>query len=109
MKKGETKKKQKEKTNIRKVKEKKSESKRKENFEENDTERKHLRFSSDICFSYSVLYSVVNWLGKFHCSKVYIFTYIFNIWFVNTFCRYTLLNDQIVLFLTIQFNRSQQS
>ena len=26
------------------------------------------------------------------------FTYIFNIWFVNTFCRYTQLNDQTILF-----------
>ena len=31
-----------------------------------------------------------------------VFTYILNIWFVNTFCTYTQLNDQIVLFLSIQ-------
>ena len=29
-----------------------------------------------------------------------------NIWFVNIFCRYTQLNDQTVLFLTIQFSIS---
>ena len=38
-----------------------------------------------------------------------VFTYISNIWFVNTFCRYIQLNDQTVLFLTIQFSISQQS
>ena len=27
-----------------------------------------------------------------------------NIWFANTFCRYTYLNEQIVLFLAIQFS-----
>ena len=37
------------------------------------------------------------------------FTYIFNIWFANSFCRYTQLNDQTVLFLMIQFYISQQS
>ena len=31
------------------------------------------------------------------------------VWFVNTFCRYTHLNDQTVLVLTIQFIVSQQS
>ena len=35
--------------------------------------------------------------------------YISNIWFVNSFCRYTQLNDQTVLFQTIQFSISQQS
>ena len=38
-----------------------------------------------------------------------LFTYILNIWFVNTFCRYTQLNGQTVLFLTIQFSISEQS
>ena len=38
-----------------------------------------------------------------------VFIYILNIWFVNTFCRYTQLKDQTVLFLTIQFSLSQQS
>ena len=32
------------------------------------------------------------------------FIYILNIWFVNTFNSYTQLNDQIVLFVTIQFS-----
>ena len=38
-----------------------------------------------------------------------VFTYILSIWFVNKFCRYSQLNDQTVLFLTIQFSLSQQS
>ena len=33
-----------------------------------------------------------------------IFTYILNVWFENTFFRYTELRDQTVLFLTIQFS-----
>ena len=36
-----------------------------------------------------------------------VFTYVFNRWFENTFCRYIRLNDPIVLFLTIQFFISQ--
>ncbi len=35
-----------------------------------------------------------------------IFSYISNIWFVNTFYGYTQLNDQTVLSLTIPFNMS---
>ena len=38
-----------------------------------------------------------------------VFTYISNIWSVNTFCWYTQLNSQTVLFQTIQFSISQQS
>ena len=38
-----------------------------------------------------------------------IFTYILNILVTNTFCRCSQLNDQTVLFLTIQFCVSQQS
>ena len=38
-----------------------------------------------------------------------IFKYILNIWFANSFCRYTELNDQTVLFQTIQLSMSQQS
>ena len=34
-----------------------------------------------------------------------VLTYILNIWFVNI-CRYKQLNDQIVIFLRIQFNIS---
>ena len=33
-----------------------------------------------------------------------VFTHIFNIWLVNTFCRYSQLNDQTVLFQTIQLS-----
>ena len=33
-----------------------------------------------------------------------IFSYILNIWFVNSFCRYTHLNDKTVLCLIIQFS-----
>ena len=36
-----------------------------------------------------------------------VFTYISNISFVYTFCKDTRLNDQTVLFLTIQFTVSQ--
>ena len=35
-----------------------------------------------------------------------VFTYISNIWFTNTFCRYTRLNDQTTLFQAIQFSMS---
>ena len=35
-----------------------------------------------------------------------VFTNVLNILFVNTFCRYTQLSDQSVLFLTILFGRS---
>ena len=34
---------------------------------------------------------------------------ILNIWFINTFCRYTQITDHTVLFLTIQFTISLQS
>ena len=37
-----------------------------------------------------------------------VFTYILNIWFINTFSTYTLLNDQSVLFLRIQFSWSHK-
>ena len=37
------------------------------------------------------------------------FTCILNLWFVNTFSWYTQLNEQTVLFPTIQFSISQQS
>ena len=35
-----------------------------------------------------------------------VFTYLLNIWFVNTFCRYMQLNDQTVPFLTISSSSS---
>ena len=38
-----------------------------------------------------------------------IFTYILDVWFVNTFWRYTQLNDQTVLFLINQFSISQKN
>ena len=38
-----------------------------------------------------------------------VFRYIITIWFLNTFCKYTQLNDPTVLFQTIQFNMHQQS
>ena len=46
-------------------------------------------------------YGISNIVGYLMPNAVY--TYILNIWFVNTFYRYTQLNDQTVLFLTIQF------
>ena len=36
-----------------------------------------------------------------------VFTYILNIWFINTFCRYSQLNDKTVQYLTIQFSINQ--
>ena len=36
-----------------------------------------------------------------------VFAYVLNVWFVNTFCRYTQLNDQTVLFPTILLRVSQ--
>ena len=38
-----------------------------------------------------------------------VFIYISNIWFVNTFCRYTWLNDQTIPFLTIQLTKLNSS
>ena len=45
------------------------------------------------------------------CLNLYldIYIYIYIIWFVNTFCWYTQLNDQTVLFLTIQYSISHQT
>ena len=42
------------------------------------------------------------WINAKSCSYI-------NIWFVNTFCWYTELNDPTVLFLTIQFCICQKS
>ena len=47
-------------------------------------------------------YGISNIVGYLMPNPV--FTFILNIWFVNTFCRYTQLNDQTVL-----FSISQQS
>ena len=52
-------------------------------------------------------YGISTIVGYFMPNLV--FTYILDIWFVNTFYRYTQLNDQTVLFLIIQFSMSQQS
>ena len=38
-----------------------------------------------------------------------VFACLLNIWCVNTFCRYTPINDHTVLFQTIQFSINQQS
>ena len=38
-----------------------------------------------------------------------VLTYRLDVWFVNTFCWHKQLNDQTVLFVTIQFSISQQS
>ena len=56
-----------------------------------------------------VCFGLVSWRNK-HCWLFNAeFTYILNIWFVNIFYRYTLLNDQTVLILTIQFSMCQLS
>ena len=38
-----------------------------------------------------------------------VFKYLLDIWFINTFCWYTPLNDQTWLFLKIQFSINQRS
>ena len=64
--------------------------------------------------SYSLVmcwFSLVLWHMN-HCClfnpKSCFYIYISNICFVNTFSRYTQLNDQTVLFLIVQFSISQQ-
>ena len=62
------------------------------------------------------LYSVgIELVGFYGISTVvgylmpnHVFTYILDISFVNTFCRYIQLNDRTVLFLTVQFSVNQQ-
>ena len=49
---------------------------------------------------FGFFYGISNIVG--YLMPILVYTYILNIWFVNTFCRYTQLNDQTVLFLTIQ-------
>ena len=39
----------------------------------------------------------------------HVFTYVINVWFVYTFCRYTELNDRTVPFLKVKFSPSQQN
>ena len=66
----------------------------------------HMCISIGLCW---VGFGLVSWY-IIHCwlfkAKSCFYLYIKYIWFVNTFCRYTQLNDQTVLFLTIQFNKS---
>ena len=66
-------------------------------------------------FSFQLLckYGWFGLVGFFGISIIFgylkpnpVFTNTLNIWFVNTFWRYTQLNDQTVLFLTTQFIRS---
>ena len=45
-------------------------------------------------------------ISKFTNNSIKHQTFVYK---VKTFCRYTQLNDPIVLFLTIQFSVSQQS
>ena len=63
------------------------------------TDLQHLRCKL-VWFGLVWFYDIVGYLMP---NSIY--TYISNIWFVNTFCRYTQLNDQTVLFLTIQFTK----
>ena len=72
-----------------------------------------------IFFSIGVIQNWTDWFGLLWSVGISnivgylmpnpVFIYISNIWFVNTFGRYTQLNDQTVLFQTIQFSISQQS
>ena len=58
---------------------------------------------------FGLVYGIWTIVGYFMPNPVFIYIYILDIWFVNTFCRYTQLNDQTVLYLTIWFSISQQS
>ena len=58
-------------------------------------------------FSLVWFYGISTIIGYWMPNLVYII--ISNIWFVNTFFTYAQLNDQTVLFLTIQFSICQQS
>ena len=60
-----------------------------------------------ILFSLVWFYGISTIVGYLMPNPV--FRYILDIWFVNTFCRYTQLNYLTDLFWTIQFNKSQQS
>ena len=55
----------------------------------------------NVCFGLVGSYDTSTTVGYLMLNPV--FTYI---WFVNTFCRYVQLNDQTVLFQTIQFSLS---
>ena len=61
----------------------------------------------NVWFNLVWFYGTSNVIGYLMTNLV--FTYISNIWFVNTFSRYTQLKGQTVLFLTIQFTIYQQS
>ena len=58
----------------------------------------NLSFYLDRCYQFFYILSDYNPLFTFHIKYI---------WFLNIFCRYTQLNDQTVLFLTIQFSISQ--
>ena len=60
-------------------------------------------FRFGLVWFYSIS-TIVRYLMSNPISK-----YILNLWLVTTFCRYTHLNDQTVLFLKIPFSISQQS
>ena len=57
-------------------------------------------------FGLGYFYGISTIVGYLKPNPVY--TETLNTWFGNTFCGYTQLNDPIFLFLTIQFNISQQ-
>ena len=56
-------------------------------------------------FGFVLFYGISTIVG--YLMSNYAFTYIINIRFVNTFCRYTYLNDQTAIFLTIKFSISR--
>ena len=57
-------------------------------------------------WGFVLFYGISTIAGYFMSNPV--FKYTSNLWFANLFCRYALLNDETVLFLTIQFSLSQQ-
>ena len=65
----------------------------------------HKLFTYESCLVW--FYGIATIVGYLMPNSV--FTYVFNKWLVNTFRRYTQLNDQTVLFVTIQFSICKQS
>ena len=66
----------------------------------------HLDDEDDSMFGLVWFYGISTLVGYLMPNPVYIYIYIYisNIWFVNTFYRYTQLNYLTVLFLIIQFS-----
>ena len=64
-----------------------------------------LLYCDQMCLWFGLVLWHINHCWLFNAKSCY-YMYILNILFINTVCRYTQLNDSIVLFLTIQFSIS---